>query len=273
MPSSSSTDYVLTTTDAELARLGVQHRLWSESAFAVWERAGFGLGKTIIDVGCGPGYAAIDLAQLVGADGRIVAIDSSERFIAHLQRAAAALGLRQIEAKVGDVRSLELDGANADGAYARWVLCFVDRPDDVVAGVAGAIRRGGKFVVQDYYHYEAVRLGPPAAILDTVIAAVKEAWRGRGGDPDMGLRLPSMMVKNRLAIREIRPLVRIAHGDSPLWNWPKTFFRNFLPVLEGQGLLTAAHTREFLALLEEYSRREDAFFASPPMLEIIAEKV
>jgi ubiquinone/menaquinone biosynthesis C-methylase UbiE len=275
-----TTDYVLTTTEAELVRLGIQHRLWSEFAFGAWERAGFGLGQTIIDVGCGPGYASFDLAQLVGAQGRVLAIDESARFIEHLQKAAAALGLDNIiDARVGDVRKLGLDGANADGAYARWVLCFVDRPEDVVAGVAWALKRGGRFVVQDYYHYEAVQLGPPAKILDTVIAAVKEAWLARAGDPQIGLRLPAMMVKSGLRVRWIRPMVRIAHGGSeagfdgsPLWNWPKTFFTNFLPVLEGQGLLTAAQTREFLELLVEYSRREDAFFASPPMVEIVGEK-
>jgi len=267
-----SSDYVLTTTDAELARLGLQHRLWSESAFAAWERAGFGLGQTIVDVGCGPGYASIDLAQLVGAKGKVIAIDEAARFIEHLQKAAAALGLGNIDARVEDVRELKLDGADADGAYARWVLCFVDRPEDVVAGVVRGLRPGGRFVVQDYYHYEAVRLGPPAAILDTVISAVTEAWVGRGGDPEMGLRLPHMMVKHGLHIREIRPLVRIAHGGSPLWNWPLTFFRNFLPVLEEMNLLTRAQTAEFLDLLQDYSGRSDTFFVTPPMLEIVAEK-
>lgn len=278
MPSS---DYILTTTDAELVRLGVQHRLWSEWAFGAWERGGFGLGQTIIDVGCGPGYAALDLAQLVGSGGKVIAIDESARFVEHLQNAAAALGLENIiDARVGDVQALGLDGVEADGAYARWVLCFVEQPEEVVAGVARALRSGGRFVVQDYYHYEAVRLGPPAKVLDTVIAAVKEAWLARKGDPQIGLRLPAMMVKSGLQVRSIRPMVRIAHGGSeagaggsPLWNWPITFFSNFLPVLEEKKLLSRSQTEEFLALLREYAGREDAFFASPPMVEIVGEKV
>jgi ubiquinone/menaquinone biosynthesis C-methylase UbiE len=58
-------EYALGTNDAEIVRLGVQHKLWSASAFAVWERAGIGVGKTVLDIGCGPGYTSYDLAGVV----------------------------------------------------------------------------------------------------------------------------------------------------------------------------------------------------------------
>jgi SAM-dependent methyltransferase len=57
-------EYVLGTNDEELARLGFQHRVWGEQAFALWERAGFAPGQTILDAGCGPGFATLDLARL-----------------------------------------------------------------------------------------------------------------------------------------------------------------------------------------------------------------
>ena len=57
-------EYVLGTNDEELMRLGFQHRVWGEQAFALWERAGFAPGQTIVDVGCGPGFATLDLARL-----------------------------------------------------------------------------------------------------------------------------------------------------------------------------------------------------------------
>src|SRR5262245_50101060 len=71
--------YVLGTHDAELDRLGLQHRIWSEHAFALWERAGIRPGQRVLDVGCGPGYATVDLARLLGPASRIVAIDESQR--------------------------------------------------------------------------------------------------------------------------------------------------------------------------------------------------
>ncbi|HXU78754.1 MAG TPA: class I SAM-dependent methyltransferase, partial [Methylomirabilota bacterium] len=67
-------EYVLGTDGAELERLGLQHQLWLAQAASIWERAGFRRGHRILDVGCGPGFAALDLAERVGPRGRIVAV-------------------------------------------------------------------------------------------------------------------------------------------------------------------------------------------------------
>jgi ubiquinone/menaquinone biosynthesis C-methylase UbiE len=68
-------EYVLGTHDAELARLGLQHRLWSELTFACWNRCGIRPGSVVLDVGSGPGYTAFDLVPLVGPSGRVIAVD------------------------------------------------------------------------------------------------------------------------------------------------------------------------------------------------------
>src|SRR5262249_62306842 len=74
-------DYVLGTHDEEIARLGVQHRVWRPKMLDAWRRAGFGAGMTIADIGCGPGYAALDLADVVGPSGRVIAIERSRRVL------------------------------------------------------------------------------------------------------------------------------------------------------------------------------------------------
>ena len=65
-------DYVLGTHDEELARLGLQHRVWRPVVLDCWQRAGITLGKRVLDVGAGPGYATVDLAEIVGPTGEVV---------------------------------------------------------------------------------------------------------------------------------------------------------------------------------------------------------
>lgn len=74
-------EYVLGTDDEEITRLGLQHRAWRVRAVDAWRLAEMGQGQTGLDVGFGPGYAALDLAELVGPTGRVVAIDPSARFL------------------------------------------------------------------------------------------------------------------------------------------------------------------------------------------------
>ena len=34
-------------------------------------------GMTVVDIGCGPGFFSIDMAQMVGKSGRVIAVDLS----------------------------------------------------------------------------------------------------------------------------------------------------------------------------------------------------
>jgi SAM-dependent methyltransferase len=265
-------EYILGTGRDELDRLGYQHRVWLEQAARAWDQAGFTLGHTLLDVGCGPGFATIDLAHLVGAGGRVIAVDESPRFVDHLRSVATALGLTQIDARRGDVQELLIDESTIDGAYARWVLCFVPRPQAVVDGVARALKPGGVFVVQDYSNYLGLRLAPPSRIMRRVVEAVERSWRDGGGDPEIGLRLPSMMEGAGLEVIDVRPVTRVASPGTALWNWPTTFFRNFLPVLVSKGYLSAGDAEEWRTEWAAHTANPAARFSTPPMFNVIGRK-
>jgi SAM-dependent methyltransferase len=264
--------YVLGTGDDEIVRLGFQHRVWGEQAFAIWERAGFAPGQTILDVGCGPGFGTLDLSRIVTGTGRVVAVDASPRYLDHLNGQLQAQSIENVETRLSDVTSLDLQPNSIDGAYARWVLCFVSNPGAVIEAVAKALRPGGVFAVQDYFNYQAIALAPRSEIFEHVIKAVVKRWRLTGGDPDLAGRLPGLFTQCGMGLRDIRGIARVARPGSALWNWPTTFFRNFLPTLVEAGLITAEEHRVFEA---EWSRRSadpNTFFCTPSMYDVIAVK-
>ena len=265
-------EYVLGTRDAELMRLGLQHRLWSEQTFACWNRCGIRPGSVVLDVGSGPGYTAFDLIPLVGPSGRVIAVDESERFIEYVSSRAVTLGVENLETSVQDVQSLRVPAASVDAAYARWVLCFVPRPEDVVSGVAKALKPGGVLAVQDYINWAALTLSPRSEAFLRVMPSVGKSWSMHGGDPQIGQRLPAMMAAAGLDVEEVRPLQRIARPGDPLWDWPTTFFNNFIPMLVEQGLVAPEDWRAFQAEWAERTRDPNAMFWTPSMVEIIARK-
>ena len=272
MNSSEADDYILGTHDAELLRLGLQHRLWSAQTFAFWERAEIGPGKTVLDLGCGPGYTSLDLAGLVAPGGRVVAVDAAERFIDHLRQRQVSLGFTNIESHVMDAQKLELAPASVDIVYSRWVLCFVSAPQLVVEGIAKVLRPGGVLAVQEYANYATQTLAPESAAFQRVVQAIIKSWRQRGGDPDIGLRLPAMMMKHGLRVESIQPLHRIARPSSPLWLWPTAFMRSFVPTLVAGGFLSEADRQAFEQEWTAHSNDETAFYWAPPVMEIIARK-
>ena len=261
-------EYLLGTDDDELRRLGFQHQVWIREAAAAWERGGFGPGQRLLDLGCGPGYATLDLARLVGASGHVTGVDVSPRFVAHLQARAAA-GATNVGAEVQDLETLELPPESFDGAYARWVLTFVRRPVETVARAARALRRGGRLVVHDYSRYEAVQLAPETPAFRRAIDAVLRSWTDAGGDPNVGARIPRMMVDAGLEVVSITPLARIARPGTALWQWPRTFFDNYLPGLVARGLLAQEEMDAFDAAWAERAADPAAFFVTPPMVEVV----
>jgi SAM-dependent methyltransferase len=264
--------YVLGTGDDELTRLGFQHEVWAAPTAAAWERAGFAPGDTILDVGCGPGYATLELATLVGRAGGVLALDASQRFIEHLQSESRRRGLNNIEARVQDLEALTLPADSIDGAFARWVLCFLSDPRAVVEAVAGALRPGGAFAVLDYCHYSHLAVLPRSEIFEHVVRAIDRSFRGHGGNPDIGGELPGLMRAAGLEVRTLEPLVRLGRPGTALWDWPGTFFANYLPDLVEMGEITADERAEFEREWAARSRDPDSYFLSPPMVEIIAVK-
>lgn len=57
-----------------------------------------GLRKSMhfIDLGCGPGYLTIPAAEIVGPEGKVYAVDISEKYIGHVKRKMEELDLKNI---------------------------------------------------------------------------------------------------------------------------------------------------------------------------------
>ena len=267
--------YVLGVNDAEVARLGFQHQLWSHAAHALWERAGLNRGDRVLDVGCGPGFTSVDLAHCVGAQGAVIAVDEAPMYIETLDATRCALGLMHVRPVLGDVQRLDLagvDDASLDFAYARWVLCFVPHPERVVEGVARLLRPGGVFAVQDYFNYEAMTIAPRSDAFTHAVEAVARSWRKRGGDPDVMGRMPGVLRAHGFDVLEIRPNLRVARPGTLLWGWPDTFFRNFLPQLERMGEITADERIAFEREWDARSQDPASFVSTPPVYDVIARK-
>ena len=78
-------EYILGTDPDELERLRFQHHVWVAPMHELLARAGLGAGQRVLDLGCGPGFTTLELAQFVGPTGRVVASDQSKRFLTTLR--------------------------------------------------------------------------------------------------------------------------------------------------------------------------------------------
>lgn len=259
-------DYVLGTRDDEIARLGLQHRVWRERVFEAWRRAGIGSGQTVVDVGAGPGWATRDLAELVGPQGRVIAVERSRHFLAAVER----LGFANVETLARDVCAEPFGEAVADAAWCRWLLSFVADPEQAVAHIARTLKPGGTAVFHEYALYDGWRMMPPSAELDRFRSLVMQSWRDGGGEPDIGLRLPSMLEAAGFEIEELRPLAGIAGRGDLLWEWPAAFLATNARRLAELGYADAEEAEGFTTLLDRAPA--SARMVMPLVVEVIARR-
>lgn len=263
-------DYVLGTHDDEIDRLGVQHRVWKPRARDAWRRAGFTAGQTILDVGCGPGHAAIDLAEIVGPSGCVVAVDRSRRFLDALHATCRSRGISNIESAEIDLDEAHLPAVSADGCWARWVFAFVRRPRALLGRVAQVLKPGGALVLHEYLDYATWRLAPRSAEFEEFVQVVMRSWRDSGGEPDVGLDLPRWLEEAGFEIRSLRPIVDVVQPSDVIWQWPKSFIQVGLRRLVDLGRLTPdradAISRAFAASEADPRTR----MITPTVIEILA---
>ncbi len=117
-------------------------------------------GDTVIDVGCGPGYFTLPLAEMVGPTGRVVAVDLQPAMLEQVRVRAARAGL-------ADRVAPHLCAADGLGdlpvADAMLAFAVVHELPDVArfcGEAAAALRRGGRLLlVEPRGHVSAAAFG------------------------------------------------------------------------------------------------------------------
>lgn len=255
-----------------MERLALQHRVWRSRALEAWQRAGFTTGQSLLDVGAGPGYATLDLADIVGSRGQVCAVERSARFVEALRERARRCGYANIAAHCRDVTidGLPVGDGTMDGAWCRWIFAFLRQPAVLLDALAAALRPGGALVIHEYLDYRTWRLAPRSLLLERFVAEVLGSWRDAGGEPDIALDLPGWLAEAGFEIRELRPLVDVIAPSSFVWQWPASFIDVNLRRLVELGRIAPALADEISAEFQDRSLEPSSLMITPTVLEIVA---
>src|SRR5207237_5614215 len=108
-----------------------------------WKRGGITGGRGVLDVRAVPGYATVDLAEIIGHIGRVVAVERSSNFVKAIKSAIQARSLSNVDVHELDLMNDALPEGPFDFAWCGWVLCFVSDPELLVKKIAHVTRQVG----------------------------------------------------------------------------------------------------------------------------------
>ena len=263
--------YILGTDQLELHRLGIQHQVWASEAQQGWNNAHFNAGQTLLDLGCGPGFCTKELAYITGASGKVIGVDKSEGFIAHLNQ-VAKLDHLPIDAICADFNDLKLTPNSLDGMYCRWALAWIPNPKEILSKVYDALKPGGKMVIHEYYDWSTHQIEPMLPALSKAIKAAYASFGDMDADLNIGRHLPRIFNELGMNVTHTRPMQKLATPKDLLWQWPKSFYESFFPRHVETGYLNKEDVPAALKDLATLEETPGATICCPLMVEVIAEK-
>jgi len=165
----STSRYVHGTHPEEQQRLADLNALVNRASLAALEPK---RGERALDVGSGLGQFARALALATGT--RVVGVERSPEQLLRAEALAHEAGEGGlVDFRAGDAMALPLspsEWGSFDLAHARFLLEHVPEPQEVVNGMARAVRAGGRVVLEDDDH-EALRLWPePPGVMTVWLA-------------------------------------------------------------------------------------------------------
>lgn len=226
-------------------------------------------GLRVLEVGCGTGVVARDLAARVGPTGHVTGVDPTHVLIDVADRLRAEHGLDNASFAVEDGRTLPFSDAAFDLTAAITVLCHVPERTDVLREMVRVTRPGGMVLIVDG-EYAANQIHHPDPETTEQILA---GWRaGSIDDPFLMRRIVSFVEAADLEVSPPNGYVHVEAGrvdeaTSFIWQWCLYATRTAVAM----GTVTEAEADRWIEQLRAMNQRSE-LFGSVTYVGVVARK-
>jgi SAM-dependent methyltransferase len=134
------------------------------------DRGDISEGKRVLDVGCGCGGAALEIARRVGKSGQVTGIDISRPMLERARDAAAEAGLTNVRFEEADAQTVTFAAAGYEVVFSRFGVMFFADPTAAFANLRSALRGGARlsFVCWQASHENPWMMVPMVAALQHI---------------------------------------------------------------------------------------------------------
>lgn len=150
---------------SKIAVMKLSHTTTFFDPYAVCRAVGVRSGNTVVDLHCGHhGVCTLPVAELVGDDGRVYAVDARRSALESLRARTQIAGHGHVETVWGNAaraRGVPLNAELADVVLLVNGLSFLSEHLEVVKEAVRLLKSGGRIAVVDWKPTGTVRHGPP----------------------------------------------------------------------------------------------------------------
>ena len=143
----------------------LKHQALTESQrWARWDppqmlgRVGIHPGQRVLDLGCGPGFWTLPIAEVVGSQGKVWALDVSYELLDLLAKRKPPA---QVQLLLGELPTINLPNDSVDLVWGAFVIHEVEPLDKLIQEIRRVLVRQGKVAILDWRPDAESENGPP----------------------------------------------------------------------------------------------------------------
>jgi len=107
-------------------------------------------GQTVCDLGCGNGFYSLKLADAVGPEGKVLAVDIQKEMLDMLQKRAEKAHLKNVQPILGSVIDPRLPDNAVDLILVVDVYHEMDHPVEMLAALRKSLGKTGRLVLVEF---------------------------------------------------------------------------------------------------------------------------
>jgi SAM-dependent methyltransferase len=245
-------------------RLRLIARVMQRTTLGLIGRLGVQAGMACLDVGCGGGDVTFDLARAVGPTGKVVGTDIDPVKLDLARREAEAQQLTHVEFCLADLIEREPE-PRFDLVYARFLLTHLKDPGEAVVRMRHSLRPGGVVAVEDI-DFTGHFCHPDCAAFRRYVELYTQAVQRRGGDANIGPRLPGLLAEaglERIQMNVVQP----AGIDGEVKLISPITMENIADAVLAEGLGSHDEVDQIITTLYEFARDPRTVMSLPRVVQ------
>ena len=215
-------------------------------------------GEQCLDIGSGTGYLACEMAQRVGGQGHVAAIDASRPLLAHAQLRAERLDLAKwMDFHESDATSLPFPDSTFDAATSIQVLEYVPDVFTALSEAYRVLRPGGRLVLVDMdWDTFIVETDDPE-----LMTRVARVWSGHLAHNHLPRQLSPLLRRAGFWVAGVKGLPMVNIDFDPSRRGYSLLLESIAPYVRGWAGLSSADVDAWVADLHRQAANGTFWFS------------
>lgn len=211
-------------------------------------------GQRILDVGCGPGHQAFEIASAVGKTGRVDGVDVADDGIQIAQMRCSGIGNASFQ--IGSAFDLPFEENTFDAAMSSQVFEYLDDVYGALAEISRVLKPGGRILIHDTDWGALLWHSKDPDRMKRVLCC----WDAHLADSHLPQRLGSLLADAGFRDVGIEPIVHVEGRLEPK-SMSDVLITCIALYVSSQGI-SRTESEEWAAELRELGAKNKYFFSS-----------